>query len=233
EAVGDVDRLVADVAEVAGAVAQEDLEDLPQPRRAREGGDGAVGPLRVPVVHRLHEAGLRLVGGGEPGLLDRPHAPVAPALVARLRGLEVVDRPEQRQPAVPVRRGQGGLVGGVDHQHRVELEADGPRLDAPDPRQEHGREQVLVAGALVDLGGHLRHEVLARRVLDQLDQGLDLPVQTDQPAPDGVGGGGGGQGGGGGGGGRRGGGGGGRGGQVPGGGRGPGPPPRRSRIVAG
>ena len=37
---------------------------------------------------------------------------------------EVVERPEDRQPAVLGRRGQAGQVGRVHDQHGVELEAD-------------------------------------------------------------------------------------------------------------
>src|SRR5439155_11458290 len=54
--VGDINGLVADVAEVAGPVTPEELDDLAGAGIAHECGDGAVSPFLVPVVHRFDEA---------------------------------------------------------------------------------------------------------------------------------------------------------------------------------
>ena len=74
-------------------------------------------------------------------------------------------------------RGQAGQVGGVDDQDGVELEADRPRLDAAHAGQEHGAEQLLVAGAPADLRGDRFEQLLARRVLDEADERLDVGAE--------------------------------------------------------
>ena len=56
--------------------------------------------------------------------------PSSPCCVLRLRTLEIVDRPKQRQPAIAIRGGQARQVGGVDDQHGMKLEADRPGLNA-------------------------------------------------------------------------------------------------------
>ena len=62
--VGDVDRLVADRAEVAGAVAEEELVDLVGTGGAGQAGDRRVGGRLVPVVHRRDERRRGLAAGG-------------------------------------------------------------------------------------------------------------------------------------------------------------------------
>ena len=61
--VGHVDRLVADVAEVAAPIADEELVDFVGPGRPGQAGDRRVGGRLVPVVHRRDER-LRRPGGG-------------------------------------------------------------------------------------------------------------------------------------------------------------------------
>ena len=77
------------------------------------------------------------------GTADSSTGPIVqlPSLdVLGLRALEVVERPEDRQPAVGVGRGEAGQVRRVDHQDRVELVADaGPRLDVAHARPATAR----------------------------------------------------------------------------------------------
>ena len=127
--------------------APEQLEDLVGPRRAHQAGDGPVGGLHVPGVHRLDEVLAGAVGRRQLALLQRPASSTAPFFfLTSCEFLKSFMRPEQRQPAVGVRRGQRRQVGGVDGQHAVELEADRPRLDVAHAGQEDGGEQTLIAG---------------------------------------------------------------------------------------
>ncbi len=177
--VGHVDRLVADRAEVAGAVPEEQLVDFVGPGRAGQGRHGRVGRLFVPPVHRRGERLAGPAGGRDGRLVHRPHRPVALADVLRLRALEVVERPEDRQPAVGVGRGEAGQMGRVDRQHGLELVADaGPRLHVAHPGQEQRREHVAVGRALPHPGGHLLQEPLARGLLQEADEGLDLGLEA-------------------------------------------------------
>ena len=178
--VGHVDRLVADRAEVAGAVAEEQLVDLVGPGRSGQGRHGRVGRRLVPVVHGRGERRAGLAGGRDGRLVHRAHRPVPLADVLRLRALEVVERPEDRQPAVGVGRGEAGQVGRVDDQHGVELVADaGPRLHVAHPGQEQRREHVAVRRALPHPSGHLLQQPLARGLLQEADEGLDLGLEPD------------------------------------------------------
>ena len=123
-------------------------------------------------------ASRALRGGRHGRLVHRPHRPVALADVLRLRALEVVERPEDRQPAVGVGRAEAGQVGRVDDQDRVELEADaGPRLDVAHAGQQQRRQHVAVSQALPDPRGDLLQQPLARGLLQQPDQGLDLGLE--------------------------------------------------------
>ncbi len=111
-------------------------------------------------------------------LIHRAHRPVPLADVLGLRALEVVDRPEDRQPSVGVGRAEAGQVCRVDHQHRVELEPDvGPRLDVAHAGQQQGGQHFLIAQPLLDPPGDLLEEPLARGVLQQPDDGLDLGLE--------------------------------------------------------
>src|SRR5262249_50422591 len=83
--IADVGGLVADVAAIAGAVAPEELDDLPRPGIADKRCHGPVAALLVPVVHGLNKAVAGLGAGGELAFVDRRHAPVAFLGVAGLR----------------------------------------------------------------------------------------------------------------------------------------------------
>ena len=89
--------------------------------------------------------------------------------------LEVIERPEDRQPAMLGRRGQAGQVGRVDDQHGVELEADRrPRLDVLHAGQQQRGQQLAIAQALVNPAGDFFEQPVARRLFDQPHERLDL-----------------------------------------------------------
>ncbi len=91
-----------------------------------------------------------------------------------MRGLVIVERPKEWQPAVLVACPLRGQVGRVDNKHRVKLKANRPGLDAAYASQHDGAEQLLVAGAAANaLAGHLE-QPFTRRVFNEPDQGLDV-----------------------------------------------------------
>ncbi len=66
----------------------------------------------------------------------------------------------------------------VDHEHRVELEADmGPRLDVAHAGQQECGQHFLIGQPVLDPPGDLLEELLARGVLQQPDDGLDLRLE--------------------------------------------------------
>ena len=98
-----VDRLVADVAEIARAVAGEQLEALLRAEMPRERRGGHIGGRLIPAIHRALECGTRLMRRRHGGFVERGHRPVALLHIARLGVLELIHGPEQRQPAVAIR----------------------------------------------------------------------------------------------------------------------------------
>ncbi len=92
----------------------------------------------------LHELGFRLMRLGQVRFVDRPEHPVALLDVLRLRVLEIIEGPEQRQQPLGHGRGLAQHVRRIDHHHRVELEPDRPRLDVADARQEQSRQAGLL-----------------------------------------------------------------------------------------
>src|SRR5262245_19159732 len=102
-AVGYIDCLVADVAEVAGAETAKDLEDFPLAGGANQAGHSRVGRPFVPVVHGLDErlTGLRRPRHGR--FVYKPHRPITFAHVADLRLLEIIQGPEDRVPTIRIR----------------------------------------------------------------------------------------------------------------------------------
>ncbi len=179
--VGHEDRLVPDVAEVPRAVPIEQLEDLVRSRRAGEPGDGRIGRRFIPRVHRLAERLLGLGGVRQTRFVHRLHPPAALLHVAGLRILEVVERPEEGQPAIRVGGRKSGPIDRVDGHHRVELEPHrGPRLDVPHPGQQQGSQNLLVTETLADPRPDDLQQPLAGRLLQQANQRFDVRQQGDR-----------------------------------------------------
>ncbi len=70
----------------------------------------------------------------------------------------------------------------VDDQHGVELETDRPRLNAAHAGQEHGAEQLLIAGSFSHLIDDAFHEFVARRVFEQTDERFNFGAERDEMA---------------------------------------------------
>src|SRR5262249_21386674 len=117
---------------------------------------------------------------GELALLDRRHAPVAFGPVAVLRLLEVVDAPEERQPAVLVDGRDGGEVRRVDDEHRVELEADRTRPDAAYAGEPERAERFLVARPAANLARDGFEHLVLRRLLDEANERFDVGAEGDE-----------------------------------------------------
>jgi len=177
KAVGNIDFLVPNLPEIPRAVAAKDFKDLVRSGGAGEADDGGVAGGFIPVVHRVDERLPGLVCGWDGGFVDRAHRPIAFLHVGGLGAFELVDGPEYRQPAVGVGRGKTGEVGGVDHEHGVEFEADGPWLDVPHARQEQRGEHFAIGRAALDAGGDFLEHAFARRIFQQAHERLDFGVQ--------------------------------------------------------
>src|SRR5690349_5655521 len=99
ETVGDKNGLVSNVAEIAWADAREKFERLLVIQRSRHSCGGGISRTFIPCVHRPDELLRRVFLRGHTLLIDGVHSPaVAFALVHRLRALEVIEGPEDRQP---------------------------------------------------------------------------------------------------------------------------------------
>ncbi len=72
----------------------------------------------------------------------------------------------------------------VDDEHRVELEADGARLDVPHAGEQQRGQDLAIAQPAPDAGGDLFEHPLAGRVLDEPYQRLDLRREADEPGID-------------------------------------------------
>ena len=99
-------------------------------------------------------------------LIDSAHRPVSLPDIGFLGGFELIDCPEDRQPAIAICRGQAGEMRGVYYQHSVKLEPYWTRLNVADARQEKCREHLAIAKAFVNSRGHLFENPLARGVLE-------------------------------------------------------------------
>ncbi len=171
--IGDVDGLMADVAIVARAVTAEQRQALRSGQVADDSRGGDVGSGLVPRFHGPLERLTRLIRAGHEPLVDRGQLPVAGEHIAKLRCLEIVDRPEERQPAIGWRQIAAGQMHRMHHQHCMELEADRTRLDVAHTGEQQRGEQLV----MVEPGPHARAErfehFAARCGLDQANERLD------------------------------------------------------------
>ena len=91
----------------------------------------------------------------------------------------MIERPEDRQPTVGVGRRKAGEMGGVDHEHGVEFEADRARLNVAHASQQQGREQIAIAQSALDSGGDFLQQPFARRVFEKADQWFNFRIKSD------------------------------------------------------
>ena len=118
------DGLVTDRAKIPGAVPEEDLGEL---LRCRESGEieyCGIDSLRIPAIQCIDQAPSGCLHGPGHGVRTRAHRPAALAALLFLSALEVVERPEYRQPTLLVRQVERRQVDRLQRQHRVVLEAD-------------------------------------------------------------------------------------------------------------
>ncbi len=68
----------------------------------------------------------------------------------------------------------------IDHEHRVELEADArPWFDIAYTCQEQGRQHFAVRQALLDPAAHFFEQAILRRFFEQAHERLDLGIEFD------------------------------------------------------
>ena len=96
-------RFVADGSEIPRPVAVKELIDLIGSGRSHKPGNGGVCFLFVPAIHGFNEGFPGLMSRRDHTLVHRRHSPTAIMLFHRLRVLELIERPEYRQPAIGVR----------------------------------------------------------------------------------------------------------------------------------
>ena len=174
--VGEVNCLVTDAAQIARRVGDEQVKYLLCTGTAIQARHGGVRGGFVPAVHGFDKRAPRGTRRGHPLLRHRSHGPVSLLDVAGLGFLEIVDRPQDRQPAIRIGTRQCGQVRGVNHQHGVKLEADsGPRFNVAHSGQKQGAEHLPIRNpAAADPRSQFLDQAFARLVLQQAHQWLDL-----------------------------------------------------------
>jgi len=91
----------------------------------------------------------------------------------------MIERPENRQPTFGIGRRKTGKVSGVDHQHRVKLEPDRPRLDVTHTGQQQRRKQVAVTQAAFDFRADFLKQPFAWGVFEKANERFDLGIETN------------------------------------------------------
>src|SRR5262249_42452647 len=99
--------------------------------------------------------------------------------VASLGVLELIQRPENRQPTVRIGRIETSQVSGVDHQDRMKLETDRTRLNVAHSSQEQGAQHLPICRASPNPGGKFLEHPFAGRLFEQPDQGFDFGKEAD------------------------------------------------------
>ena len=169
------DGLVTDRAKIPDAVPEEDLGELLRRRESGEIDNCGVDSLRIPPIQCIDQAlSGRLHRPGH-GSRPRTHRPAALAALLFLGALEVVERPEHRQPALPGRQVERRQVDRLQRKHRVVLEADmGEGLDTARSRDGQGGQGPAVIETVPDQGRKLAGDAFARCLFDQAMQGAGI-----------------------------------------------------------
>ena len=94
------DGLVTDCAKIPGAVPEEELGELLRRRESGEIEDGGIDCLEIPAVQCIDQAFAGCLHRPGHGVRRRTHPPAGLAALLFLRALEVVERPEHRQPTL-------------------------------------------------------------------------------------------------------------------------------------
>jgi hypothetical protein len=128
--VGNEDRLVADVAVVAGSVAPQQLEDLAGAVVAGKSNRCPLGPLRIPGFHGRRElSGSPFWSGKRPTQRLHGIVPCRLTRVAFLGALEVVQRIEKRQQTQVGGSFEAENVSRMDDENAVQCESRRAGID--------------------------------------------------------------------------------------------------------
>jgi len=117
------------------------------------------------------------MSGRESRLVHRGHRPIPFFHVLCLSFFEMIEGPEDGEPPLIVGTRHAGEMRRVDHQHRMELETQRPRLHVANAGQEQRRDHLAIARPLLDFGRHFLQQLLSRRIFHQADQRLDLVIE--------------------------------------------------------
>ena len=177
--IGDEDSLVADAAKVPRAIPPEGFDDFVRSAAAHKGGDRAIGPLLVPRLHGGVEFVSRLFGRRQRAF-ELGHPEIALRDVLRLRFLELIEGPEERQQPVLGDRVQAHLIRRMDRQNTVEFETGRMRIDVADAGQKEGGQKIAVRQPALEFGDHHLEALLTGSPLDQADDRLDVGRQANQ-----------------------------------------------------
>ena len=118
------DGLVTDRAKVPDAVPEEDLGELLRRSQACAIEDSGIDGLQIPAIQCIDQASSGLLRRPGHGVRLRTHRPAALAALRFLRALEIVERPEHRQPTLAILQVERRQVDGLQRKHRMVLEAD-------------------------------------------------------------------------------------------------------------
>jgi hypothetical protein len=119
------------------------------------------------------------VAVGNGGFIDGAHGPIAFLYIARLGAFELIDGPEDREPAFGIVRSEAGEMRGINDEDGVKFETDWTRLDVADAGQKERREYFLVGRAAVDALGDFFEDAFARGVFEQAHERLDVGMKTN------------------------------------------------------
>jgi hypothetical protein len=170
---------VSNVAKVTRAVVCEYLEQLIRSGGACEPDHGGIRGGLVPIIHCPAKRLERTMARWDRRFVHRRHRPVALLHIGRLRGFELIDRPENRQPAIRIRRGQAGQMRGIHDQHRVEFETHRTRLNVAHARELQRGENFPITQSAFDARGDFLEHAFARRRFEQPHQRLDFRMQLN------------------------------------------------------
>jgi hypothetical protein len=179
KAVGDINLLVADFAEVTGAVAGEDFKDFIRAGGADQTDDGGVRGRFVPIIERFDERRAGFVAGRNRFFFDWAEGPVTFPDVGGLRAFELIDGPENGQPAIRIGRGEAGEMRGINDEDGVKFEADWSRLDVADSGEQESGKDFAIRKTATNFGREFLKNAFARGFLEKADERLDFGMQSD------------------------------------------------------
>ena len=178
------DGLVTDRAKIPDAVPEEDLGELLRCRESGEIENCGIDSLRIPSIQCIDQALTGHLHRSGHGSRPRTHRPAALAALLFLGALEVVERPEYRQPTLLARQVERRQVDGLQRKHRVVLEADmGEGLDTARSRDGQGGQGPAVIETAPDQGRKLGGDAFAGCFFHEAMQGTNLGKRPRQTQP--------------------------------------------------